>query len=1051
MIRELRKQETRPGDSMTDEELSKYRSDLERFCGTGSKSSDKGPQRIPTVLSIRALDHALQAGCKLSFAFFFNAHPVRPLLAHERRFVVESAKLPASLCARGQKGRVSVLDEQTGRTRLELIIPAGLRHRLHCRSDRGSLGWTQWFPLFEITPLMGSFFHDEPHKFWDDDRGACAQAGLGVLLIGLLLCVNCGRCPWGSYSFQHQISDCAKTFFSQATVEDPYFLQWYEDLRTGFNDPHSFGSPASLDATLAHFRSCPLFDKPGADIKWARWYSIVDKLEGLLQWWWPYTAMVVLLCLKKGIFRDLAEVHATALKNYKTVSQKLNERASAGTKQDGDVDSAAGRGRMKDDDHANAKRATGVLQTVVGTMACRETFHLTSLIVYCLKPSRVEHGRSIVMQKTRRGSLQRTADMAGGAFVSWLNTLAGQLACPETLNTIGFSTPQTESATLSIEMETMMAHYMWQLQCRLLGTHVESALAYRWSFPMMAFVLVDQRPDLVAQGLAHLKSIWETWQEAESVAHTNAAVAEVCRNIVWMRWQWPRMVCLELLEARWEEVPEGLKEELWQTAQGPQTTKVTEDVLREPRAQESAALSAHISRLMRWHCMVHSNHLRDSDRPAPKSTSASKSLSKSVTLKPDFFAGDGGGPESSSLSPEFFAEVSRSDIQFRSPSSANYSLMPLYMMTLMKGRDAWDTLQHRWKSLLPSPGFVLQHKVDKSLGGLVLRASDAGVLLWSLKAAALPGVRAFELRSDDSKSNFQHVVIVDHSQWFAAETIGMPPALLRRLAQQTPGTSASAPPALPYKVLGRLEREPENLLRLSCRKGLRNLTVPLLRKLWRAEGVEGSCPSVVMELLKGLSSHILGAGADLDALVVNRETKDFIEVPTMLTPESVVMCADGIPAADFDEVLKVVQDAEAREKRLQGYRARSQQGVTSLGPPAGASSAASSSSGPPPPPEVAPSRFPLMGRSDYTVADVRPLLPEGFKVRLSREVRWHTRWRAALPDMPPPNTTSRSWGGKVTELMAIARVICDVYAIAGRNGGPECPFTDMAEVMATTA
>lgn len=103
-----------------------------------------------------------------------------------------------------------------------------------------------------------------------------------------------------------------------------------------------FGSASSLEACLTYFRTCPLFDKPGADIKWARWDSTIDKPESLLQWWWPYAAMVALLNLQHRVSRNLAEIHATALKKYKTARQRLNERAALGSKQDDVVDSGAG-------------------------------------------------------------------------------------------------------------------------------------------------------------------------------------------------------------------------------------------------------------------------------------------------------------------------------------------------------------------------------------------------------------------------------------------------------------------------------------------------------------------------------------------------------------------------------------------------------------------------------------------------------------------------------------------------------------------------------------
>ena len=50
-------------------------------------------------------------------------------------------------------------------------------------------------------------------------------------------------------------------------------------------------------------------------MKLARWYSIVDKLEVIVTWWWPYASMLILLSLQKGLFKNLEEVMAVAVRN----------------------------------------------------------------------------------------------------------------------------------------------------------------------------------------------------------------------------------------------------------------------------------------------------------------------------------------------------------------------------------------------------------------------------------------------------------------------------------------------------------------------------------------------------------------------------------------------------------------------------------------------------------------------------------------------------------------------------------------------------------------
>ena len=100
---------------------------------------------------------------------------------------------------------------------------------------------------------------------------------------------------------------------------------------------------------------------------------------------------------------------------------------------------------------------------------------------------------------------------------------------------------------------------------------------------MAIFVLCHADKQVVAKGLQHIREIWEAWEAAERASHVNDEVAEVLHNIVWMTHQWPRLVCLELLESDWQEVPAELAKELMETARGPHTTNVTEDVIAEPR------------------------------------------------------------------------------------------------------------------------------------------------------------------------------------------------------------------------------------------------------------------------------------------------------------------------------------------------------------------------------------------------------------------------------------------------------------------------------------
>ena len=530
---------------MTEKELTVYVQQLRDFCDKHRVSKKKVPPRTAAVLTLKCTDHALRAGANIGLSFFFNSTPVAPLKPEEKRYYVAAADLPEKLRKPGLQRRAAVENTDTGERRLELLGMDGPRHRLHCRSDRGSMGWAQWFPLFALKPIMGSFWFDEPHKFWDTDRNAAAASGLGSLLAALLMCVNVGKAPYGSHSFQHQLDECAREYFSQASINDEWFLEWYERLRSGCNDPDPFGSEASLVRVLGHFKSCPFFQHGGDDVKWARWYSIVDKLDALQQWWWPYTCMLVLLCLQKGIYTNLQEVREASFKNYKTLKERV---AEAGT---GDGDGGQRRGGTSsraDQREVGSKlqKTVGKLHAVSATMAAEETLVLTRLIVGSLKPSRADHGRSTVMQKTRRGTQWCVADMACGGWQRWLYGLAAQLSKSSFLEEVSMAKPVASEAALNTEQETMLGHYAWQLHLSLLGHHLVWLSGFTWSFPMVAFWLVHADADVVQAGLNHVSRMWQAWQAAEEESHRNEDVQDICHNIVWMQWQWPRMLCLEL-------------------------------------------------------------------------------------------------------------------------------------------------------------------------------------------------------------------------------------------------------------------------------------------------------------------------------------------------------------------------------------------------------------------------------------------------------------------------------------------------------------------------
>ena len=204
----------------------------------------------------------------------------------------------------------------------------------------------------------------------------------------------------------------------------------------------------------------------------------------------------------------------------------------------------------------------------------------------------------------------------------------------------------------------------------------------------------------------------------------------------------------------------------------------------------------------------------------------------------------------------------------------------------------------------------------------------------------------------------------------------MQPKQLAALIQQKP---FSAFLILIFKMqssgIGVGEAKQQPLLKYSCSKGFRSLTVPHLKLLWRRPKVTTFSTATdhrtsVKRNRRARPWHRGRAG-----VLARRERKQYTEIPTPLTAEMLEQCAEAISEQDLADI---------------------KQSIAAAGPQK--SQASSSSS-------VFPKqRLPLQGKAEYTLTDVRPFFPQDVPISISRETRWHTRWRFHFPGYPSSNS-----------------------------------------------
>ena len=150
-------------------------------------------------------------------------------------------------------------------------------------------------------------------------------------------------------------------------------------------------------------------------------------------------------------------------------------------------------------------------------MASPHSLALTRVIVYSLDCSRLEHGRSIIRNSTRRGTLSHVIGRARGDWAEWLSSLARNLSSEEFLLGLGIRKPvsllpPTED---ELEDESIASAYAWSLHIVLLGLHLVNMLGYMYCFPMAQHSLLDKSDAGREWSLNHHRDIWRVWQAAE--------------------------------------------------------------------------------------------------------------------------------------------------------------------------------------------------------------------------------------------------------------------------------------------------------------------------------------------------------------------------------------------------------------------------------------------------------------------------------------------------------------------------------------------------------
>lgn len=426
-------------------------------------------------------------------------------------------------------------------------------------------------------------------------------------------------------------------------------------------------------------------------------------------------------------------------------------------------------------------------------------------------------------------------------------------------------------------------------------------------------------------------------------------------------------------------------------ARGWLSTKVDEDGFRVIRKKTKANDQVGISRKQRWHGLVGSDILADTNRGPVEITAEDEQDAEGTTCPNSMFSASSGKP---SLTQEELRSITDDRPSYPSMSPAKFHGAGLRWQAFLLSQS-WDTMVAAWMSVLARPGWLIKH-TTWSRAHMILASTPYYVIIWeyTLKSVEQKLVSWAPPQAHKS-SPYRIVQITDlGKEWRVLPIAGVPPLKTQRLM----GGGLDN-----YELTGQTGLK-MTVLQAAARSGFVGVTVPYLAKLYREMKILGKRPTKEMDLVNVLLVNALpeASEAEIKALCAKRragETADLIE-SVLEEGQNMVFAEHVIPEEDRKEVKKAVNKHAAARAGTESESARAQQeGARATSSTDGVAQSAMEES------QVGPrtKAFPrALGPGAPTLDWALTSLPQVRRCSITFDDSWHMRWKVSYPTLAPP-------------------------------------------------
>jgi hypothetical protein len=1071
------------GDVATAAEKERYLRDLEGWmagqsgadghdeAGDEEEDGEAAPlRRVANMHWCIALDHALMSGIGRPLAAFMPKLRLQRLGKDEIRHFVDDADLREG----GQAGvrRACVYNRVTEAGFVEMPREYDedgeevFQPELVLSIDQGTIGHPSVFWLYTHLGLGGFWVHDPWHRIWNDLKGGLVGAGVWPVVLEMIVVMNTRAGPFESSAFFQTIKGAMEEMARVSGDSNPFFQSFYEGICFDWNltADMDFGTREHQRKVWRLLAAARCFKVKGTLVKWGRWCSFFDVGNEFRQNWSALLPAMFSHGFRSGWWSCVDESPLCGdARQDAALAGGLEFVGSEPSRAQGSE--AAAPRTVKESNRAIKhirSEHRNTLHLASSVLANFVTKRLFLMILEVCEPVRADMGLAMsAMGESRRGGLEMYLSWAKGEYNQVMARTWATLVDADVLRRCMFNFPASSAPCVAepllVEEDNELASRMLLLVRNVVGVRCTSMLEYSHSIPILFVLLLDDDEAVVEKTLAKLRGIWAALGKVESMGLRDPWFAKFADKLVWPQLTTVRALFVSLEEAQWE-VSSAIRDHLGLLFGGILHTKPIEEVFNYLADNERKAKSKKLSTLLMWHLARQSPILEQWGYRAVARTAASD-LAACQKLPANLCESDAedfsiGGRETL---------LSLQNAGWRSPSPANFALIPFATEAMLRAASDPNGLRQTWPSLLAEPGAVVWKvgDADKTCS-IVLRTTVWGFLAWPLRSAS-------SRDAEGRKKGYYKVVTEGPAAQPVLHTItDVAPWRVSRFTIASPLEIGAQFPAEARPLgLVLMHKSSEPLLQYAASVGFRSLTLPNLQKLVTLGKVPllGKRPTTVQGTVMLLLRHIFPNKAE-EELVEFFKRRDLPDKPvvetTLAEGENSKLAADYLEPEEMADVLKIKATTAAKAKgrdascSATAASSRGSAPTTSAASSAGADSsstlAASSLATDCPDAvrtaaEKAAAKGPMsIDWGGIEIDAVRRHMPTVQGLTVGRELKLANRWRVCYPRAALPKSFSQVYADLESEKLSVLACLRWAWAAHEKETTERCPWSDLYEL-----